>query len=1177
VGAAVGTTDTTHTQTRSDTQLVDVWEGGDNAFSTQHLQTTTSTQTTTGTQQFAQGSDISAQGKLTIQSGADMAIDSSALKGEQGVVLLSAGDLNIGGQHIKGQSTESKPATAGQQETTTAKETQTFAGSTISSGSGSVTAAALGDLSASGSTLAAEQNINLIGDSVSVNAQVNTTTSKEVQGNPYGGRHWQITDKQTQTLAGGKVEAGQDINVIAGMSAELGYQVGLLASPTSALPERANNTPNANSGNITLSGAQLSAGTPDSKEVGQEAGQVNLLAQGDIDIGTVELVNKSDTFKFDKYSNTGGNTTITQRTVTETHTQVGTSVSADPINVAAGGNLNMTGSAVSAAGDVNLAATGNVTIQAATNTETKYTEDSKRSSGITSSGGFGIHIGTSSQKSQAWLDATSQSQGMSLVGSTEGDVRIVSGKTYTQQGSDVLTPQGDIAILAKSVNIEDGRDKLHLQTKQEFKQSGLTVALSGGILDTLTATGEAIEGVTGDGSNRNKTLNALIAYGKANDLIVQGKAVGNAAKQNGVLNSEGKTDAAAASGIKVSIGVGSSSSNSQSDEQFTKGTGSTIKAAGNVTVIATEGDLNVKGSRVQAKNDLALMAANNVNIVASSDTQTHRSSNESSSASVGVSFGVGSGSAGVSLDIAASKGKGQANSDSTTSQSSQVAAGHRVTIISGQDTSVRGGNVHGHQVVAHVGGDLNIESLQDTSTSQANQKTTGVALSIPITGAGGGASISQSKQNSNSNYQSVGQQSGISAGEGGFQINVKNNTDLKGAAIASTASADKNSLITGTLTTSDIHNTMSASASSSGTSVGTHMVSGKYELGKAVVGNALNNGSADQSDASTTKTAISGAQVTVNGVTTDTSKEALTDSDGKTVNTDISNTNRALAKVDVAGLQKQAQQQQADNMLTFKAAVTVSDPINRAMTADKKIILQTCQADGQCEQKRVNANDVKLGPDGKVYVFNNGIMNTETQALDNAAKQSSPQANSQGVYVIINPHTGNVVSEIIYAGIDKLNEITGAVLPISNASEANIDVRNTAKTQGGQVVEVNHSRGSLTSSNATAEQINQGERNAPIDSVTFNGAAANAQRMSDRVDTVTGGTGTVQQSTHKDDKIGTVIGGNAPTGGRDASVGDAHTNYGPGVNKDQKEKVWGNGVGSVPVVIPTTNSQGGAK
>jgi hypothetical protein len=347
---------------------------------------------------------------------------------------------------------------------------------------------------------------------VDVNAStVNTTESLETQGNPYGGRNWQITDKQTQTLAGGKLDAGQDINVIAGMSAELGYQVGLLASPTSALPERANN---ANSGNITLSGAQLSAGTPDSKEVGQ----VNLLAQGDIDIGTVEVVNTSDTFKFDKSSNIGGNKTTTQRTVTETHTQVGTSVSADQINVAAGGNLNMTGSAVSAAGDARLVATGNVTIQAATNTETRYTEDSKRSSGITSSGGLSLHVGTSSQKSQAWLDATSQSQGMSLVGSEFGSVNVTAGKDNkisgtilgttsageiaaakvakgtanaqeiqaaqewqarlqdaTNKDTSLLSNPRDINLSGQSVSVTSGQDTLDQRTKFEARQSGVTV------------------------------------------------------------------------------------------------------------------------------------------------------------------------------------------------------------------------------------------------------------------------------------------------------------------------------------------------------------------------------------------------------------------------------------------------------------------------------------------------------------------------------------------------------------------------------------------------------------------------------------------------------------------------------------------------------------------------------
>ena len=55
----------------------------------------------------------------------------------------------------------------------------------------------------------------------------------------------------------------------------------------------------------------------------------------------------------------------------------------------------------------------------------------------------------------------------------------------------------------------------------------------------------------------------------------------------------------------------------------------------------------------------------------------------------------------------------------------------------------------------------------------------------------------------NANYASVNEQSGIFAGDDGYQINVKNNTDLKGAIITSTQVAEnlsKNSLDTGVLT-----------------------------------------------------------------------------------------------------------------------------------------------------------------------------------------------------------------------------------------------------------------------------------------------------------------------------------------------------------------------------------------
>ena len=57
-----------------------------------------------------------------------------------------------------------------------------------------------------------------------------------------------------------------------------------------------------------------------------------------------------------------------------------------------------------------------------------------------------------------------------------------------------------------------------------------------------------------------------------------------------------------------------------------------------------------------------------------------------------------------------------------------------------------------------------------------------------------------------SDWSSVQEQSGIFAGQGGFDVTVGSHTQLNGGGIASTGSADKNGLDTGTLGFSDIHN-----------------------------------------------------------------------------------------------------------------------------------------------------------------------------------------------------------------------------------------------------------------------------------------------------------------------------------------------------------------------------------
>ena len=82
-------------------------------------------------------------------------------------------------------------------------------------------------------------------------------------------------------------------------------------------------------------------------------------------------------------------------------------------------------------------------------------------------------------------------------------------------------------------------------------------------------------------------------------------------------------------GIKVSVSIGSSKSQSNSSASTNTSAGSTVKAGGNVTIHATEQDLTVQGSNVQAGDTVALKAAKDVNILASADTESNRSTNSS--------------------------------------------------------------------------------------------------------------------------------------------------------------------------------------------------------------------------------------------------------------------------------------------------------------------------------------------------------------------------------------------------------------------------------------------------------------------------------------------------------------------------------------------------------------------
>lgn len=200
--------------------------------------------------------------------------------------------------------------------------------------------------------------------------------------------------------------------------------------------------------------------------------------------------------------------------------------------------------------------------------------------------------------------------------------------------------------------------------------------------------------------------------------------------------------------------------------------------------------------------------------------------------------------------------RGKADGNDVTYDNTHVEAGNTLALQSGGDTTLQGAVAKAEQIQAEVGGKLKVESLQDTSHFESKQQSIGASVTI---GAGASGSFSASSSKTNSDYANVAEQSGLKAGDGGFQVNVKGDTELKGGAITSTEKAlqdNKNAFTTGgRLTTSDIQNSANYSANSIGATLGTSQLNdGTFKP----AGNSAGIGSDQGSASSTTQAGITG-------------------------------------------------------------------------------------------------------------------------------------------------------------------------------------------------------------------------------------------------------------------------------------------------------------------------------
>ena len=262
-----------------------------------------------------------------------------------------------------------------------------------------------------------------------------------------------------------------------------------------------------------------------------------------------------------------------------------------------------------------------------------------------------------------------------------------------------------------------------------------------------------------------------------------------------------------------------------------------------------------------------LVASNDVSLQAATNTSEKLENAKSKGWSVGANISVTGGGI-LGFDASANAAKEKSNTKVTTHTGTTVVGLDAVTITSGKDTHISGSKVIGKSVTANVGGNLSIESLQDTKTYVGESSNKGFSVS---TNAGSLSNVSMSSNNGKmkSDYASVTDQAGIYAGDGGFAINTTETTSLTGAVIDSTANSNKNKLSTGSLVVKDIENKAEYTSRNVGMSY--NHVGGFKNLSKAgqdAVWNTLGTlpnllPDSSKSTSSTTKSAISNGTIEV--------------------------------------------------------------------------------------------------------------------------------------------------------------------------------------------------------------------------------------------------------------------------------------------------------------------------
>ena len=501
------------------------------------------------------------------------------------------------------------------------------------------------------------------------------------------------------------------------------------------------------------------------------------------DVSVLDAANQSASWSYKKQTGfgLGGGDTFSSFYGTEgkkqqnaQSTSVGSKLNAgQDITVASSRDTSVVGSSLSAGNNVTINAGRDANILGGTNTSSSSKEKF--------SSGFGVEGILGLDKTSFFLGYQQTGKGEDRDKTTNTASQIAAKNNITVNAGQNVNMSGSKLIANQDLNMAAGKDINILQATETESVSNYEKRLRAGLSLTLSQT------VTTTAKNAYAAGKQAVSNAEESNVIGAGQQAYEAYNTaQAITDPKGE----------ASLTVGVSSSWKSSESYAATAVLSELRAGRDMSLAANR-DVSMQGTQAQADRDLTIAAGRDIKITAAQSSQSYSSDSGKIEASAGIAATASKG--GYSLGIKGALALGGEVTDGTshTNKNAKLVAGEKLTTVSGQDTSVAGGNLTGKDVDMHVGRNLNVSSVQNSSSFNRSSFNVGASATV---GYGANVQVGQDAnlgfEFNNGRSRTVDEQTSI-LGSNSVNIYTENNTHVAGAIIA--ALNDNLKLNTGSL------------------------------------------------------------------------------------------------------------------------------------------------------------------------------------------------------------------------------------------------------------------------------------------------------------------------------------------------------------------------------------------